>query len=307
MVESVGKKLVAARTTRGLSLEEAAMETRIRPTQIAALEADDYSSFANNTYARGFLLMYGKFLGVDVRAFARELETGNPISMSDYQYLNAPSDDEERPAGRKMNYNHARADERRRPSIVPLVVFILMLALVGFGAHLYIQAQRLDVATTPSTPAPDSGAVEATPATSGTTSPAVAAKENPNGPITPVSPSATPTPTVVPAAQTGTRTLPTVPPSTTTSALVPNPNAATSTPAVASNELIVEPIKKTWVRIRRDDPSAEPLYDDVVYPKAGPLKMKGSKFWVEIRDADAVTIRKNGQALAYQPPGIAIQ
>ena len=76
MVESIGKKLAQARLARGLTLEEAAMETRIRAKQLAALEADDYSSFANNTYARGFLLMYGKFLNVDVRAFARELEAG---------------------------------------------------------------------------------------------------------------------------------------------------------------------------------------------------------------------------------------
>lgn len=292
------------------------METRIRASQIAALEADDYSGFANNTYARGFLLMYGKFLGVDVRAFARELETGNPISMSDYQYLNARTEEDERPStgGRKVNYNHARADERRRPSIVPLIVFILMLALVGFGSHLYIQAQRLDIATAPgSTPAPDAETPEveptaaSKPATTTPPAPTVAVKDNTPGPVTPIAPSATPAPTVVPASQTGTRTLPTVPPPGTTSAAAPIP-ATTTTPGVASqNELVVEPIKKTWVRIRRDDPTTEPVYDDVVYPKVGPLKMRGSKFWVEIRDADAVMIKKNGQALAYQPPGIAIQ
>src|SRR4051812_3284266 len=95
MVESIGKKLSQARHARGLTLEEVAMETRIRAKQIAALEADDYSSFANNTYARAFLLMYGKFIGVDVRAFARELEAGNSISISDYQYLNAPQENED--------------------------------------------------------------------------------------------------------------------------------------------------------------------------------------------------------------------
>jgi hypothetical protein len=73
------------------------------------------------------------------------------------------------------------------------------------------------------------------------------------------------------------------------------------------NELTVEPIKKTWVRIRRDDPAAEPVFEDVLYPKVGPLKLKGNRFWVEVKDADAVMLRKNGQPLAYQPPGIAIQ
>ena len=73
------------------------------------------------------------------------------------------------------------------------------------------------------------------------------------------------------------------------------------------NELVIEPLKKTWIRVRRDDPSAEPVFEDVVYPKVGPLKLKGTRFWVEVKDADAVMLRKNGQPLAYQPPGIAIQ
>jgi hypothetical protein len=73
------------------------------------------------------------------------------------------------------------------------------------------------------------------------------------------------------------------------------------------NELVLEPLKKTWVRIRKDDPLAEPVFDDVVYPKAGLLKVRGSRFWVEVGEANAVTIRKNGQALAYQPPVMTIQ
>src|SRR5262245_35383907 len=129
MVESIGKKLAQARLARGLTLEEAAMETRIRARQLGALEADDYSSFANNTYARGFLLMYGKFLNVDVRAFARELEAGSPISLADYQYLNAPEGTEERPV-RRTN-PEVRMTDRRRPSLAPLIVFIVLMALVG--------------------------------------------------------------------------------------------------------------------------------------------------------------------------------
>jgi hypothetical protein len=73
------------------------------------------------------------------------------------------------------------------------------------------------------------------------------------------------------------------------------------------NELSVEPLKKTWVRIRRDDPNTEPVFDDVLYPKVGALKLKGARFYIEVKDADAVTLRKNGQAVAYQPPGITVQ
>jgi len=329
MVESIGKKLVQARLARGLTLEEAAMETRIRAKQLGALEADDYSSFANNTYARGFLLMYGKFLNVDVRAFARELEAGNPISLADYQYLNVPEREEDRPA-RRSTPEIARM-ERRRPSLAPLIAFVVLMAMVGFGAHLYYQAQRLEVglSNTTATPAPETNLQsESTPSTSPpnetlrTTAPtAVRPVVNPQPPpfvpstsapsSQPTVPTTAPVP-VGPAPVTSDRQFLstsatpaaqpiTAPPASTSAQPITTPIAA------PVNELVVEPLKKTWVRIRRDDPAAEPVFEDVLYPKVGPLKLKGNRFWVEIKDADAVMIRKNGQPLAYQPPGIAIQ
>jgi len=325
MVESIGKKLAQARLARGLTLEEAAMETRIRARQLGALEADDYSSFANNTYARGFLLMYGKFLNVDVRAFARELEAGSPISLSDYQYLNAPESSEERPVRRTSP--EIRRAERRRPSLAPLIAFVVLMSMVAFGAHLYYQAQRLEVGTSsaPSTPAPD-----ASPAS--VTTPALTEKAKAPVPTAvapqpasvnppPIVPSpatpgvAAPAPVVpapVPASSDrqflSTSVVPATPttatPATSPASVVPPINGTAGAPV---NELVVEPIKKTWVRIRRDDPAAEPVFEDVLYPKVGPLKLKGNRFWVEVKDADAVMLRKNGQPLAYQPPGIAIQ
>jgi cytoskeletal protein RodZ len=325
MVESIGKKLVQARLARGLTLEEAAMETRIRARQLAALEADDYSSFANNTYARGFLLMYGKFLNVDVRAFARELEAGSPISLADYQYLSAAGSTEERPARRASP--ETRRTDRRRPSLAPLIVFVVLMAMVGFGWHLFNQAKRLEVGTSnsPATPAPDASIdSESKPEVPKALAPTAVAPSSNSQPA----PSVSPAPAAVPLREPVVPTAAPAPiaPSTTVSdrqflstAVVPatppialSPASAVAPPTTSTlvapvNELVVEPLKKTWVRIRRDDPTAEPIFEDVLYPKVGPLKLKGNRFWVEVKDADAVMIRMNGQPLAYQPPGIAIQ
>ena len=49
------KDLARARLARGLTIDEAAHETKVRPDKIVALESDDYSRFANNAYAKGFL------------------------------------------------------------------------------------------------------------------------------------------------------------------------------------------------------------------------------------------------------------
>ena len=149
MVESVGKKLHQARLQRGLTIDEAAHATKLRPDKIAALESDDYSRFANNIYAKGFLQIYGRFLKVDVEDFARTLDNANPISISDYQYLsNAPAAKTETVA--------VRREERRPPSLAPLLAFIVMIG-VGFtiwwAVKTYDRVKRDPTAKGDSTPA----------------------------------------------------------------------------------------------------------------------------------------------------------
>src|ERR1700744_4416833 len=90
MVElSAGKKLSDARLQRGLSIDAAAHATKMRPDKILALENDDYTRFGNIAYAKSFLLMYSKFLEVDVAPQLRDLDhRDHRLSIQEYQYLN---------------------------------------------------------------------------------------------------------------------------------------------------------------------------------------------------------------------------
>ena len=49
--------------------------TKIRPSRLAEIEADDFSNFPSLAYAKGFLLIYGKFLDVDVSPYLEAFET----------------------------------------------------------------------------------------------------------------------------------------------------------------------------------------------------------------------------------------
>jgi len=74
-IEGLGKKFQDARIARGLTLDEAARLTKIRPSRLAEIEADDFSQFPSLAYAKGFLLIYGKFLDVDVTQYLDAFET----------------------------------------------------------------------------------------------------------------------------------------------------------------------------------------------------------------------------------------
>jgi cytoskeleton protein RodZ len=286
LAEPVGRKLAKAREAKGLTLEEAGLQTKIRPNQLAALESDDYSVFASNTYARGFLQIYGKFLGIDVRAVARQLEAGSPISISDYQYLNAA------PAEAPAPTASYRESDSRRPSLAPLVVFVLLLAALGFGFHLFYQAKRLE-------PGPTLSVAEGS---TDATSSAPSATPTPEAAVTSASP-VSPEPIAAPPANQNS-------PAT---AFTTNP--APSVPAAPQRitEVIIDAVKKTWVRVRLNDPTTQPIFEDDLYPASTgdpsikPLRLTGTRFFIEVREANAVTVRKDGQLLSCQPPGVTIE
>ena len=62
---SVGEALIRAREAAGLSLEDVAAQTKIRPTILAAMEADDFSVCGGDAYARGQLRSIAQVVGLD--------------------------------------------------------------------------------------------------------------------------------------------------------------------------------------------------------------------------------------------------
>jgi cytoskeletal protein RodZ len=136
---SVGKKLSQARLGKQLSIEEAARVTRIRPDKLLDLEEDNYSNFPSMSYAKGFLVIYARFLGVDVRDFADSLHSPNPVSSDDYEYLNAASVGPQPPPSRRPYH----FSPRREHTILPVIVFGVLAGAIGLAIYLVVSFQRL--------------------------------------------------------------------------------------------------------------------------------------------------------------------
>jgi cytoskeleton protein RodZ len=65
MQHTVGQSLRDARERKGLTLSEAAAQTKIKLSQLEAMERDDFSSMAAPLYVKGFVRLYAKVLGLD--------------------------------------------------------------------------------------------------------------------------------------------------------------------------------------------------------------------------------------------------
>ncbi len=78
----VGPALRRARTIRGITLEEAARDTKLRAEQLDALEAEHFDVFSGEVYARGALRTYAQYLGLNadrvLATYARHADEPEP-------------------------------------------------------------------------------------------------------------------------------------------------------------------------------------------------------------------------------------
>ncbi|HUC87064.1 MAG TPA: helix-turn-helix domain-containing protein [Candidatus Saccharimonadales bacterium] len=68
---TVGQTLKTKRLSRGLSLADVELATRIRGKYLVAIEADDYQTLPQDIYTRGFIQSYADFLKLDGIATAK--------------------------------------------------------------------------------------------------------------------------------------------------------------------------------------------------------------------------------------------
>ncbi len=313
MNQPIGQLLRQTREKRGLSFDEITHATKLRSAQITALEIGDYASFPSNAYARSFLHIYGRYLGVDVAAAAATLETHQRINLEEYQYLTIPNEPREEP-----ERNLPDLSRRTKPSIKPLVFSAAAVLVAFIGFTNYVNWQRI-TGKTPARAASVPEAVEpvapAPPPVVETPASEPATLENPALPVAEAPPAESAAPNAPPVmvadrdflGEPGTPSA-VAPAPVAPFVPVPNPDRDHVAPTpVIVNEVEVSVATKTWVTIRRDDADAAPLFEDYLYPGVRPLKLKGSRFIIEARDPGIVEIRKNGAPIAYQRPGVTVQ
>jgi cytoskeleton protein RodZ len=148
-MEGLGKKLQEARLKRGLTLDEAGRMTKIRPAQLQEIENEDFSQFASLAYAKGFLLIYGKFLDVDVTPYLEAFETSQTLTTDGYSYLQEAPEPEPVRTVKVRRRSAPSVGGDGRSSWVPLVIGILVL-VIGFTVLRWLlQMQRLKPRPTP--------------------------------------------------------------------------------------------------------------------------------------------------------------
>ena len=346
MDHDFGKHLQKARTDRGLSIEDAATAVRIRSTFLRALESSDLTKFPNAAYAKSFLVMYGKFLGVDVKSVAAQIDTTTQMKVEGYQYLtNRAAAQPKTKPDPELTFS-AAPTPKSNGSWLPLFVLggTVVVVVVGFviWQNMNRLSDRPQSAPTKTSPTPSSAAA-VEPLT-----PSPAPKPAPPAPSTPVPEASTPPapepapprPSIISAPEAAPNALGEIPRARPISPVAgiaaqdsevladlspPKPRVISpgavalqpttppdpveddaSAPAADPDATVLDAKRKTWV-IVRTGPGGQALFEDFIYPGAKPLRLPKGRYFVELRDAEAVEITHRSQRVGYSTPGVLLE
>jgi cytoskeletal protein RodZ len=302
-MEGIGEKFQKARIARNLTLEEAARMTKIRPAKLAEIEAEDFSHFPSLAYAKGFLLIYGKFLNVDVTPYLEAFETSEHMTVDGYSYL------QDNPAPKPRRTEVVRhTSSGNRSSLMPLVIGIVVL-VAGFSLLKFVLDIRRIKPTEARGTSP-AGLTTPTPA-SASSNTIVAPKALPVDSATPVPTAiaaATPPPTTAPVptavavatpegSEPEVRRAEPVRPEDLAKAQVAATPAAAS-PAPAGNRFDIRPLRKTFVRITVDGDAGRSSFERWIDVTGAPVQLRGKRIAVKALDPSDIEIRKNGKVVA---------
>jgi len=97
-IGTIGQKLETARQAKGVSVSEAGQATKILSKFIEAMEADDFGALSAPVYAKSFIKMYAKYLGLDASPLVEEYATQHAPKVR-------------KPLGDDIRQNLAQADQ----------------------------------------------------------------------------------------------------------------------------------------------------------------------------------------------------
>jgi hypothetical protein len=134
MAPTIGQKLRQGRTERGVELSEVERATKIRAKFLEAMEEDRWGALPAPVYARGFLDIYARYLGLDQEALLEEYrqtvegEQHEPIPQS---VIKPGTLRQTRPVGRTRSINWGPVAKVVAGLIVVAVVGLVIVGSIG--------------------------------------------------------------------------------------------------------------------------------------------------------------------------------
>ena len=116
-MKEIGEALKEARESIGISIEEAANDLKLKPSQIKDIEAGNKDAFQDVFYLKYFIRDYSKYLGLN--------------------YAKKQIENKEKKEEKKVFSPYTYEAENKR-KISPIVIYVLMILIVVVSCYFII-------------------------------------------------------------------------------------------------------------------------------------------------------------------------
>ena len=153
-MKEIGEKLKETRESIGISIEEAAEDLKMRPSQIEAVEEGDMKAFKDIYSLKYFIRDYSKYLGMDYNDMVDEFneylfDFTSKLSLEDIKKAQKEDEKDKKEAKIISPYT---LDKKRKLIISPLI--IVGIVAIILGVVVYFVADAIingDTSTEPNT------------------------------------------------------------------------------------------------------------------------------------------------------------
>ena len=138
-MKEIGEKLKEAREEIGVSIEEAAEDLKLRPSQIEDIEQGNMEAFEDIFFLKYFMRDYSKYLGLDSEAIVDEFneylfDYTSKISLSDIKKAQSELKDNKKEEDKIASPYTKDTDKKK--GVLLIVIILIILAILAAGIFL---------------------------------------------------------------------------------------------------------------------------------------------------------------------------
>ena len=146
-MKEIGEKLKETRESMGISIEEAAEDLKLKPSQLQDIEEGNKEAFKDIFYLKYFIRDYSKYLGLDYETMVDDFneflfDYTSKISIDDIKKANSKSKEKNKVKKIISPYTIDKEKENKLPRYAIIGVTILVLLIIGVIVLLFINNNK---------------------------------------------------------------------------------------------------------------------------------------------------------------------
>lgn len=135
-MKEIGIKLKEKREENGVSVEEAAEDLKMRPSQITSVEEGNAEAFKDKVFLKYFVRDYAKYLGLDsekivddFNEYLFDLTSKIPVEVIEQ----AKREKEKEENATKISSPYTTVDDRKQiPKYIIVLIAVVLVIIVGY-------------------------------------------------------------------------------------------------------------------------------------------------------------------------------